>query len=66
MSEDQKPPRNLKELVDKERQRLEDSAKENMLRPKADPFEHGLQVGQWQGVDDFLNRIDEMVRKQKE
>jgi hypothetical protein len=55
-------PKTLRELITQERETLAELAAENMRLPKTDPFEHGVQVGRWQGVETFLNRIEEMLK----
>lgn len=44
----------------KDKQR--DLAEIAMKFPKADPFGHGVQVGQWQGIEFALDILDNLLR----
>lgn len=37
-----------------------------MLFPKPDPFEHGVQVGKYQGVQSALDLLDNILRDSNE
>lgn len=64
MTQETKPPRNLRELVDQEREKLATDAQELMyVVPNTTEFV--LQVGAYRGVKEFLDRIDEMVKRAK-
>ena len=44
----------------------EEIATAGMMRPKADPFEHGVQAGKYQGVQLALDIIENILRDENE
>lgn len=44
----------------------ESRASASMMLPKADPFEHGVQVGVWQGLQLALSILDEIHNAENE
>lgn len=44
----------------------EEIATAGMMRPKADPFEHGVQAGKYQGVQLALDIIENLLRDENE
>lgn len=57
-----KPPRTLKELVDQERERLALNA-QDLMYSVLHPTEYAISIGKYRGVKEFLDRIDEMVKR---
>lgn len=55
-------PRNVRELLTQARAAQADLAIAHMRLPKADPYEHGVAVGRWQGVDALLDEIEETMK----
>ena len=44
----------------------EEIATASMMRPKSDPFEHGIQAGRYQGFQLALEAIDNLLRDNNE
>lgn len=53
-------PKNLRELVDQEREKLAADAERLMYAHPGD-IGFALEVGKYRGVKEFLDRIDQMV-----
>lgn len=60
-----KPPRNLRELVDQEREKIAKDA-ENLMYAHPGDITYALEVGKYRGVKEFLDRIDQMVKRNDE
>lgn len=60
---DQRERAKLLERLALKRQEL---AEAGMKYPKAQPFEHGQQVGEWQGIGTAIEIIREMIRDEDE
>ena len=63
MTQDVKPPRNLRELVDQERSKLAADAVYLVATMSPTDPEYAISVGKYRGVSEFLDRIDEMVKR---
>lgn len=48
-------------FIDKANTRLAEMAKGAMEYPKSDPFEHGIQVGYFRGVQEALNILENIM-----
>jgi hypothetical protein len=45
------------------RQLMDESAKAGMDRPKKEPFEHGVEVGKYQGMARAVQEMDAVLRR---
>lgn len=53
-------------LISELKRAQEEIATAGMMRPKADPFEHGVQAGKYQGVQLALDIIENLLRDENE
>ncbi len=47
------------------KEQMTETALASVRFPKAEPFEHGVQVGIYSGLEQALNRIDEILQDEE-
>lgn len=52
----------LYKFIGEVQKKLVDDAESAMVYPKQEPFEHGVQVGRWQGLREALLIVDGILR----
>ena len=52
----------IQRFIGEVKQTLSQHAEDSMEFPKAEPFEHGLQVGKYQGIQYALNILEVIMR----
>ena len=58
----ERKPRTLKELIDREREKLAQTAHDAMLNPHVSQFDHGVSVGKYQALHNFLDEVEIMMK----
>lgn len=52
----------LERFLHEAKKALGQNAEDSMMFPKADPFEHGVQVGKYQGMRMAMDLVEDIIR----
>lgn len=56
----------LGKFIGEVKKTLAETAEDSMMFPKGDSFEHGVQVGKYQGLRNALEILESVMRDQQE